>query len=143
MKHSIHYLLLANHTLMQKQIWERMKTLSLSIGQPKVLDYLLEHNGAIQKEIAQGCYIEPASLSAILNGMEKMQLVERKAANQNRRTIHIYLTEKGMQTAQQLQQEFAVVEEKAIHGLETQELETLLHALSVMHQNLEVESNEP
>ena len=55
---SLHYLTMANHLLIQKRILEKVKESGLTLGQPKVLDYLKNHDGASQKEIAAGCFIE-------------------------------------------------------------------------------------
>ena len=49
---SLHYLTMANHLLIQKRILEKVKESGLTLGQPKVLDYLKSHDGASQKEIA-------------------------------------------------------------------------------------------
>ena len=54
---SLHYLTMANHLLIQKRILEKVKESGLTLGQPKVLDYLKNHDGASQKEIAAGCFI--------------------------------------------------------------------------------------
>lgn len=74
---------------------EQLKDTGLTLGQPKVLDYLKEHDGASQKEIAAGCLIEAGSLTSILNRMEEKDLIERKMLNGNRRTFHIFMTESG------------------------------------------------
>lgn len=95
MKETLHYLLMADHFLFQKTLFGKIKETGLSIGQPKVLDYLKEHDGTTQREIAAACQIEPASLTSILNGMEKANLIERKTLDGNRRSWHIFLTEKG------------------------------------------------
>ena len=55
MDDSLHYLIMANHMLVQHRIMEQLKNTGLTIGQPKVLDYLKEHDGSNQKEIARGC----------------------------------------------------------------------------------------
>ena len=85
MELSLHYLLMANHSMLQKLVLSKTKELGLTSGQPKVLDYLQDNDGAMQKDIAQGCHIEPSSLSTILNGMEKAGLIERKTPGENRR----------------------------------------------------------
>lgn len=69
MEFSTHYLLMADHAMLQKLVMSRIKPLGLTTGQPKVLDFLQDHDGAIQKDIAKGCHIEPSSLSTILGGM--------------------------------------------------------------------------
>ena len=52
MKETLHYLLMADHFLFQKTLFGKIKETGLSIGQPKVLDYLKEHDGTTQREIA-------------------------------------------------------------------------------------------
>ena len=76
---------------------EILEETGLTAGQPKVLDYLGYHDGASQKEIAAHCYIEAATLTSVLNGMEAKALIERRRLNGNRRTFHIFLTQKGRQ----------------------------------------------
>ena len=71
MESSFHYLLMANQARFQKKFFSLLADTPLTQGQPKVLDYLREHDGAAQKEIAAACQIEPASLTSILNGMEQ------------------------------------------------------------------------
>ena len=68
---SFHYLSMAVHSMIQKNFMEQVKPSGLTSGQPKVLDYLRDHNGANQKEIAAACHIEPGSLTSVLNRMEE------------------------------------------------------------------------
>ncbi len=87
MDDSFHYLSMINHMTVQKKLMEQLKDTGLTLGQPKALDYLKEHDGASQKEIAAGCLIEAGSLTSILNRMEEKDLIERKMLNGNRRTF--------------------------------------------------------
>ena len=52
MNFTFHYLLMANHIMLQKQLFNNIKDLKLTLGQPKVLDYLRQNDGAMQKDIA-------------------------------------------------------------------------------------------
>lgn len=117
MQETFHYLLMSDHLMIQKALISSVKDTGLTSGQPKVLDYLLRHDGAIQKEIAIFCHIEPASLTAILNGMENKGYIKRKTAESNRRSLHVYLTESGKRYADRLNLEFARIESQALEGL--------------------------
>lgn len=64
---TLHYLIMANQMLVQKALLEQLKDTGLTIGQPKILDYLKEHDGSNQKEIARACFLEAGSLTIILN----------------------------------------------------------------------------
>ncbi len=93
--YSFHYLSMAIHSMVQKNFMERVKPSGLTLGQPKILDYLKDHNGANQKEIAAACHIEPGSLTSVLNRMEEKGLIERRILDGNRRTFYIFMTEEG------------------------------------------------
>lgn len=60
MEDSLHYRLMASHLSLQKQLFSSLKQTGLTFGQPKILDYLQDHNGSNQKEIALACHIEAA-----------------------------------------------------------------------------------
>ena len=74
MDDSLHYLIMANQMLVQKALLYKLKDTGLTIGQPKILDYLSRHNGSNQKEIAKACFLEAGSLTTILNKMEEKGL---------------------------------------------------------------------
>ena len=116
MKESLHYLLMANHFMIQKALVTSVKDTGLTSGQPKVLDYLKDHNGAVQKDIAAGCHIEPASLTAILNGMETKGLIERRLCPDNHRFYNVYLTETGRLYVGRLENEFDTIESYALQN---------------------------
>ena len=43
MDDSLHYLIMANQMLVQKALLYKLKDTGLTIGQPKILDYLSRH----------------------------------------------------------------------------------------------------
>ena len=57
MNNSLHYLLMANHLLFQKSLHAGIKDTNMTPGQPKILDYLLDHDGIVQKEISKFCHM--------------------------------------------------------------------------------------
>ena len=136
MQETLHYLLMSNHLMVQKALVSSVKDTGLTPGQPKVLDYLLHHDGAIQKEIAIFCHIEPASLSAILNGMENKGYIERKNTDNNRRSLHVYLTETGKKYANRLNLEFMKIESEALKGFSESEVQQLQDLLGRLYENM-------
>ena len=74
MSSSFHYLVMAEHSIFQKKLIAKLKGTGLTSGQPKVLDYLKDHDGASQKDIAHGCHIEPGTLTTLLNSWKKSDL---------------------------------------------------------------------
>lgn len=136
MKESLHYLLMANHFMIQKALVTSVKDTGLTSGQPKVLDYLKNHNGAVQKDIAAGCHIEPASLTAILNGMETKGLIERRLCPDNHRFYNIYLTETGRLYVGRLENEFDTIESYALQNFSEADKEQLIEYLSRIYNTM-------
>ena len=137
MEKSLHYLLMADHLLIQKAFLAAIKETGLTPGQPKILDYLLYHDGAVQKEIASACHIEPATMTSVLSGMEKKGFILRKNLNGNRRSIYIYLTDKGRSLAKQAESVFRIMEEKALLDFSKDEKEMFTAFLMRMSQNIQ------
>ncbi len=137
---SFHYLVMAEHSILQKKLLSCLKNTGLTIGQPKILDYLKDHNGASQKEIARGCHIEPGTLTSLLNRMEETDLVERRMQDGNRRSYYIFLKEKGVQQLETVTASFAQLEEKAFRGLSQKERETFMELFLRIYKNTEAQA---
>ena len=110
--------------------------MGLTPGQPKILDYLLYRDGVLQREIAEACHIEPATLTSVLFGMEKHDLVIRKNLNGNRRNLYVYLTDKGKELAVQLETQFKDIEKDAFYGFSSKEREELVAFLTRINKNI-------
>ena len=136
MNDSFHYLSMANHMMVQKKLMEQLKDTGLTLGQPKVLDYLKDHDGASQKEIAAGCLIEAGSLTSILNRMEEKGLIERKMLNGNRRTFHIFMTESGKKNQKLVEETFEKIEETALNNVSEEEQKVFMEILLRIYRNL-------
>lgn len=139
MKQPFHTLLMLNYTYFQKEIYEKVKPLGLTMGQPKILDYLSSHDGANQKEIAMACNIEPGSLTSLLNRMEDRGIIVRKILNNNRRTYHIFLTEKGKELQLAVSKAFVELETQAFAGMSEEEKELFMNIFSQINDNLKKE----
>ena len=136
MRTSFHYLLMANQALLHKRLLNGLSDTCLTLGQPKVLDYLKEHNGVSQKEIAAGCHIEAASLTSILSRMEEKGMIERKMLNGNRRSLYVFLTDFGKELCDTVEQEFCNIEEIAFEGITEEERQRFMDTFMKIYGNL-------
>ena len=123
---SFHYLSMAVHSMIQKNFMEQVKASGLTSGQPKVLDYLRDHNGANQKEIAAACHIEPGSLTSVLNRM----------LDGNRRTFYIFMTDEGSRLKNLVEDNFVSIEEKAFRNISSKEQAAFMDTFSKIYENL-------
>lgn len=122
--------------MFQKELLARLKDTGLTIGQPKILDYLKDHDGAGQKDIAHGCHIEPGTLTTLLNRMEDIGLVERRTLNGNRRSLYVFLTEKGKEQVELVTEAFSAMEEEAFRGMSETECEILMRLMHQVYENI-------
>lgn len=133
---SFHYLSMAVHSMIQKNFMEQVKPSGLTSGQPKVLDYLRDHNGANQKEIAAACHIEPGSLTSVLNRMEEKGLIERRMLEGNRRTFYIFMTDEGSRLKDLVEDNFASIEKKSFRNISSEDQASFMETFSKIYENL-------
>lgn len=133
---SFHYLSMAVHSMIQKNFMEQVKSSGLTSGQPKILDYLRDHNGANQKEIAAACHIEPGSLTSVLNRMEEKGLIERRMLDGNRRTFYIFMTDEGSRLKDLVEDNFASIEKKSFRNISSEDQASFMETFSKIYENL-------
>ncbi len=136
MDDTLHYLIMANQMLVQKGLMEQLRDTGLTIGQPKILDYLKEHDGSNQKEIAKACFLEAGSLTTILNKMEEKGLIERRILNGNRRSFHIFLTDEGKEKQRLVERAFSEMEKKALMGISEDDFAQFMSVYHQIYYNL-------
>jgi MarR family transcriptional repressor of mepA len=106
--------------------WIRARDLSHEQG--FVLGFLVRSPGAIQRDIAQTTRTSAASVSSLLQGLERRGLVERRTEPGNERSKRVYATPAGAELIAGFEAAMADVEESILAPLEPAE-RTTLHAL--------------
>ena len=135
--YSLHHLWMKTYLQMKRLVTAQAAPLGLSPGQPKILEFLADYVEHEQKDIADYCEIEPATVGNILLRMETAGLITRHNRPNNRRSLYVSLTPKGSQMAQTLRSVFAEAEAQITAGLTPEERDTLSHLLSKCLQNKE------
>lgn len=137
MEYSLHYNLLATHALFQKRFLSRLlgEYPELLPGQPKVIDFLMSHPDSFQREIADGCLIDPATLSPILGKMESAGLIRRDKSDGNRKNSVVSLTEKGEVIGRRILALFLEMEDAMCEGIPEQDRDCLLRCLRMIQKN--------
>ncbi|MGN8049635.1 MarR family winged helix-turn-helix transcriptional regulator [Curtobacterium sp. 22159] len=80
----------------RKAAEEWVRERDLSQEQSFVLGYLQRSPGAIQRDIAAITRTSAASVSSLLQGLERRGLVERRADDGNARTKRVFATDEGI-----------------------------------------------
>jgi MarR family transcriptional repressor of mepA len=103
--------------------WIRERELSHEQG--FVLGYLVQNPGAIQRDIAQTTRTSAASVSSLLQGLERRGLVERRTEPGNERSKRVHATPAGVELIAGFDTAMAAVEETVLAPLDAAERATL------------------
>ena len=133
---SLHFMLLKAEAALAKQLYQTLAEIELSPGQPKLLDYLYEHDGCIQKELASVCEVESATITRLLARMEHAGLIERRTSASDKRSVTVFLTEKGRHAGTVVRERFAGIEAGAFAGLDGKDRKLFLELLCKIYDNL-------
>ena len=93
-----------------------------------LLHYLADHNGAIQQDIADASGITRSTVSELISAMEEEHLLYRVPCAENRRKVHVYLTETGLGLSRQIERLFIEYLEECLKDF-TQEEAAVLEEL--------------
>jgi len=97
----------------------------LSHEQAFVLGYLVQNPGAIQRDIAQLTRTSAASVSSLLQGLERSGLVERRSEPGDARSKRVYATPAGAELIAGFDTAMADADETILAPLSTSERATL------------------
>lgn len=102
-KNCINYLLSVSQNGVFKYFSEELKNLDITPAQCGVLGSLFKHGNLTPKEIGKELFLEPSSISGVLERMQKSGLIERSIDPNNRRNIIVTPTEKGISLKPELE----------------------------------------
>ncbi|KAA3640199.1 MAG: MarR family transcriptional regulator [Bacteroidetes bacterium] len=102
-----------------------------------VLKRISERPGINQKEIADTTYKDPASVTRILDLMEKKQLVVRQPIPGNRRAYGLELTKAGADLVNKILPLAVDLRAQGIDGISEQDFETFKKVLNTIYKNFE------
>lgn len=135
MEHAFHLLLLESFFRNNRHIQKQITAAGLFPGQPKILEFLLTHDGCSQKEIGIGCILDKSSVTSLVKRMEKTGLVYKKQDTQDQRAFHIFLTSTGKKKSRWVQQTLQVVDRHALQGISPKEQATFIHTFQKIIAN--------
>ena len=114
--------------------WIRARELSHEQG--FVLGYLVQNPGSIQRDIAQISRTSAASVSSLLQGLERRGLVERRTEGGNERSKRVYATPEGIELIAGFGAAMAAADETILAPLDQAERATLRALLTKITADL-------
>ncbi|MEU5274592.1 MarR family winged helix-turn-helix transcriptional regulator [Streptomyces hygroscopicus] len=108
----------------------------LSHEQSATLVYLVQNPGSIQRDIAQMSRTSAASVSSLLQGLERRGLVERRTERGNERSKRVYATPAGSELVAGFDTAMTTVEETILAPLDQAERAALQALLTKITADL-------
>jgi MarR family transcriptional repressor of mepA len=108
--------------------WVRSR--ELTPEQAFVLGYLVQNPGAIQRDIADMTRTSAASVSSLVQGLERRLLVERRSEDGDERRKRVYATTAGAELVAGFTEAMAEVDDAILAPLDADEQTQLLALLT-------------
>ena len=134
---SVGYLARYAHRAFAKALAAELAPHDILGGQWSVLRVLWEQEGLSQVDLAERMRVEKASLTGVLDAMERRKLIVRTRNSDDRRKLNINLTSYGRSLKAQLLPYGVSINRKATRGLSAAEIDQLRGLLARVIRNLE------
>jgi DNA-binding MarR family transcriptional regulator len=122
--------------LMRHRLDEQLAHYGLTGVQMGLLSRLCRSDGLVQADLGRRMAIEPATLTGIVQRLEREGWVRRCGDSENRRLQHVWLTDKAREVMPALQREQVRHRKRALAGLAAAELALLEQLLDRIEVNL-------
>jgi DNA-binding MarR family transcriptional regulator len=105
-------------------------------GQLHLLEFVNNHKGCTQAEVAEHLMISPASVALSTKRMEKSGLLEKRIDADNLRVRRLYVTEKGIHFSRRCRETLDEMDQVMFRDFTREELNTLIDFLDKIYSNL-------
>jgi MarR family 2-MHQ and catechol resistance regulon transcriptional repressor len=121
----------------QEQIRDDMAQNNLSITEFSVLEVLFHKGKQTIQQIAKSILIASSSMTYVIDKLEQKGLIKRNACPDDRRVVHVILTEDGLKLMTILMPEHEELVDNAFNSLHPNEIEDLVFLLKKVKVRLE------
>ena len=117
---------------------QRVKDMDVSPQQGRMISYIAqyEEKGLIQNDLAKAFQRRSASITSMLQGLEKKGYIERRIPADNERQKNIYALPKGKALVDETNQAFYESEKGLVHALSEEEKQQLINLLKKIDDSL-------
>ncbi|WP_205408896.1 MarR family transcriptional regulator [Listeria goaensis] len=117
---------------------KRVKDMGVSSQQGRMISYIAqnEDKGLIQKDLAEVFQRRSASITSMLQGLEKKGYIERRIPGNNERQKNIYALPKGKALIAETNEAFYEAEKELVHALSEEEVQQLTALLRKIDRSL-------
>ncbi|MCI5892188.1 MAG: MarR family transcriptional regulator [Clostridiales bacterium] len=122
--------------LKRNQFFGLLEDEKLTATQLPALEFIIEHDGCTQIELAEFLGITPASVAVSTKRMAKAGLIEKHEDKRNLRQKNLSVTEKGVRAVHDCRAIFDKFDEKMYAGISDDELDMLIELLERIIGNI-------
>jgi MarR family transcriptional regulator, repressor for mepA len=117
---------------------QRVKDMDISPQQGRMISYIVqnEDKGLIQKDLAEVFQRRGASITSMLQGLEKKGYIERRIPENNERQKNIFVLPKGKALVDETNEAFYAAEKELVHALNEDEVQQLTELLRKIDRSL-------
>ena len=133
---SLDYVLAGVCKLHHDRIRSLFEAVGLYRGQPPMLRVLAEEQGLSHSELASRLHVTPATISKMIDRMERSGFVRRQGDSADQRVSRVYLTEQGQAVQAELGRLFGKIEQETFAGFTMEERVLLRRLLLQVRENL-------
>jgi DNA-binding MarR family transcriptional regulator len=130
------YLIKRAQTVLHDAMTEALHSLDLTVTQFAVLTALDDEPGLSNADLARRAFVTPQSMHAVLQELERRQLVVRRTHPQHQRVLQAALNEAGRRTLRSAAKAIKAVEEQMLRNLSTPSRSKLASSLASCIESL-------
>jgi DNA-binding MarR family transcriptional regulator len=134
------YLIKRAQTVLHDAMTEALHSLDLTVTQFAVLTALDDEPGLSNADLARRAFVTPQSMHAVLQELERRQLVVRRTHPQHQRVLQAALTEAGRRTLRSAAKAINAVEEQMLRNLSVPSRTKLASSLASCIESLAEEA---
>lgn len=110
----------------------------VTLGQAGVLFILQRDDGRTMTELSKALAVKNATLTGLIDRLERSALIMRKASKSDRRSIRIYITPAGSEECERAKPVISRINEQIKSGFSQKELEVFKRVLNSFYRKFNV-----
>ena len=115
---------------------EMLRELGLHIGQDQLLCRLWKEDGVTQSQLSERLNCEPPTVANMVKALENYGLIYRQRDQLDARVNRVYLTSKGQDLKEPIENVWRKQQDKLLDGMSSEELFVLKKLLKKMAENI-------
>ncbi|MDQ7990337.1 MAG: MarR family transcriptional regulator [Candidatus Dactylopiibacterium sp.] len=109
---------------------------ALTLAQLRALVQISRHAGLRQVELADRLDVKPITLARVLDSLQTLGLIERRADPHDRRAYRLHLTPQAEPHLQEIRRSGDLLQAAMLQGLNAAQVDALFSALGLLRDNL-------